>query len=197
VKRRKLKPAPRKFLDTRPFIIIGVLLLVTATLVLKARGTSQDSASGQEQVEVIPTAAQEGVATAPVAELGRSPATAPTGAAASMPLSPTQSPLPEEQLDQFLTSGRPILAFFHSDTCVQCVRMTEIVGQVYPEFAGRVALVDVNVYDRRNQNLLGRARIQVIPTLVFIDRLGQGQGYTGVMPAEQLREQLAVLAEES
>ncbi len=74
--------------------------------------------------------------------------------------------------------------------------MTEIVEQVYPNFADRVALVDVNVYDQRNQSLLGRAGIQVIPTLIFIDRDQQGQGYTGVTPAEALQEQLEVLAQE-
>ena len=72
--------------------------------------------------------------------------------------------------------------------------MTEIVEQVYPDFAEQVALVDVNVYDDANQSLLQRAGIRVIPTLIFIDRTGAGQGYTGVMPAEELQEALTTLA---
>ena len=76
------------------------------------------------------------------------------------------------------------------------MRMTEIVQQVYPDFADAVALVDVNVYDERNRDLLQRAGIRVIPTLIFIDRTGQGQGYTGVMEPDALRAELETLAEE-
>ena len=89
-----------------------------------------------------------------------------------------------------------MLAFFHSNTCAQCVQMTEIVGQVYPGFADRVALVDVNVYDRRNTNLLQRAGIRVIPTMIFIDHTGSGQDFSGVMPPDALRNQLAFIAQE-
>ena len=111
--------------------------------------------------------------------------------------SPTPSSLtPEAQLDQLLAEGQPIFAFFHSNTCKQCVDMSAIVQQVYPEFANKVALVDVNVYDRQNQNLLRRAGIRVIPTLIFIGRSGQGRGYTGVMQPNALREQLQALGGE-
>ena len=71
--------------------------------------------------------------------------------------------------------------------------MTRIVEQVHPDFKDRVYLVDVNVYDKGNQNLLRRANLRVIPTLIFIDRNGEAKGYTGVMPADALREQLEAL----
>lgn len=103
---------------------------------------------------------------------------------------------PEVQFDQHLAAGRPVLAFFHSNTCAQCIQMTEIVAQVYPDYADRVALVDVNVHDQRNEHFLGRAGIQVIPTLILIDRDQQGQGYAGVMLPETLRERLEALAQE-
>ena len=112
--------------------------------------------------------------------------------------SPTQAAslppgLPEQQLDQLLAEKRPTLAFFHSTTCQQCIDMTQIVQQVYPEFAGSVALVDVNVYDDRNARLLQRASIRVIPTLVFFNREGKGQVTTGVMQPAQLRQALQSL----
>jgi|GEM_PF-1699891 len=96
----------------------------------------------------------------------------------------------EEQLDRLLAAGQPVLAFFHSNNCKQCIRMIEIVGQVYPEFEGSVALVDVNVYDAQNERLLQEAQIQFIPTLIFYDRAGRSQTTVGVMEAEQLRQQL-------
>lgn len=72
--------------------------------------------------------------------------------------------------------------------------MTEIVNQVYPAFSQSVALVDVNVYDERNANLLSRAGIRVIPTLIFFNQQGQGQMTMGVMQPEQFRQQLQMLS---
>jgi hypothetical protein len=71
--------------------------------------------------------------------------------------------------------------------------MAKILQQVYPEFAGSVALVDVNVYDNRNTILLQKVRIRYIPTLIFYDRAGQAQTSVGVMEPTTLRQQLQAL----
>jgi thiol:disulfide interchange protein len=102
--------------------------------------------------------------------------------------------LPEQQFDQAMEEGKPILAFFHSYSCVQCVQMTEIVEQVYPEFTDQVVLVDVDVYNQANNSLLRRARVRAIPTVILIDPAGEGQVYVGVMAAENLRERLVDLS---
>ena len=112
--------------------------------------------------------------------------------------SPAMSGLsPEAQFDQLLADGKPFLAFFHSNTCEQCIRMVETVNAAYPDYAGSVALVDVDVYDIRNDSLLQRAGIRIIPTLIFIDRNGEGRGFAGVMEAPALRRALQGLAESS
>jgi thiol:disulfide interchange protein len=105
--------------------------------------------------------------------------------------------LPEEQFDQALEAGRPIIAFFHSYSCVQCKQMTDIVEQVYPEFTDQVVLVDVDVYNQANNSLLRRAQVRAIPTVILIDPKGQGQIYVGVIEASNLREQLAALLDET
>jgi thioredoxin-like negative regulator of GroEL len=115
---------------------------------------------------------------------------APTSASSVTPVVES----PEVILDRALAAKQPTLAFFHSLTCDSCIEMTAIVEQVYPEFKGTITLVDVNVYDERNQSLLQRARIRAIPTLVFIDHTGQGQMFMGVMEAAQLRQTLQALA---
>lgn len=116
-------------------------------------------------------------------------------AAPSSPLTPTAaSESPEVTFDRALAANQPTLAFFHSLTCDSCVEMTAIVKQVYPEFEGEIALVDVDVYDERNEGLLGRARITGIPTVVLIDRTGAGTWLVGVTEAEQLRAHLLALA---
>jgi len=99
-------------------------------------------------------------------------------------------------LDRFLATSEPVFLFFHSNSCVQCVKMTEIVEDVYPYFSESVALVDVNVYDEANRSLLQRANIRTIPTLIFIDRQGEVGGHVGVMEPDALRQQLRKLGEE-
>lgn len=112
----------------------------------------------------------------------------PAGGAAS-------GELPAAQLQAALSEGRPTLAFFHSTTCDQCIEMTGIVADVYPEFDDSITLVDVNVYDERNAALLDQMRIQYIPTLILFDRAGNGRIAVGVMDAAVLREALTALAE--
>lgn len=121
--------------------------------------------------------------------------------AKAQPAGPSSSPgpaaiaeAPEAALDRALAASQPTLAFFHSTTCASCIEMTAIVADVYPEFQGTVTLVDVDVYDDRNEALLSRARIVSIPTLVLFDRAGTSQWFPGVMDADQLRQHLQALA---
>ncbi len=196
-KKRTRKPKPTFQLA----ILIGVALVVGLILILKAQQSSTKAA-----VQVLPTTSGAGTAAVQVVAPTHD-AAQPTPTPASNPAqpdAPTVAPpmidltglSPEEQVDHLLAAGQPIFAFFHSNTCQQCIDMTVIVNQVHPDFNGRVYLVDVNVYDQQNQNLLRRAGLRVIPTLIFIDRNGEAWGYTGVMPADDLREQLQTLAEE-
>lgn len=99
----------------------------------------------------------------------------------------------EAQFDRYMKEGKPTFAFFHSTNCHSCIVMMDTVAQVYQEFKEGVALVDVDVYDSQNENLLRRAGINSIPTLVFIDRKGQGKVSIGVIEADQLRQQLQIL----
>lgn len=106
----------------------------------------------------------------------------------------TGSELPQVQLDAALNAGQPVVAFFHSNNCEQCLIMMDTVEQVFPEFSSLVALVDVNVYDPNNEPLLRRVRLQYIPTLIFYNRKGQSETFVGVMAAETLQSRLTTLA---
>lgn len=113
----------------------------------------------------------------------------------SQPEAPANtSALPQAQLERALSNGKPVLAFFHSNNCEQCLIMIERVEQVFPEFADSIDLVDVNVYDPKNEPLLRKVRLQYIPTLVFFDQSGRVQTYVGVMDASVLRQRLNTLA---
>ncbi len=105
------------------------------------------------------------------------------------------SGLPEEQLHRALAAGEPSVVFFHSLTCDPCIAMMNTVDEVYPEFAGSITLIDVNVSDTRNHDLLRDQGIQAIPSLVFYDGSGQSETSYGVIPPETLRQRLQHLLE--
>jgi len=195
---RKSQPA-RKPQPARPTgrwlqlaILGGVALLVAAVLILKNRPTEPPAVAESEPqaTATLPEAVGQTRATAELEPAG-SQATATAPAAQRSALA---DDLPEAQLERLLAAGQPTLAFFHSNNCVQCIKMMEVVQQVYPEFAESVALVDVNVYDKANASLLQRARIRAIPTQIFFDRTGQGWVVMGAMTPDQFREQMQKLA---
>ncbi len=166
-------------------IIGGVLLSVALVLILKYRAVGPPAATdrGSQATATLPVAVDQTQATAvlPQAE-GQALAT-------SLP-----DELPDAQLERLLAAGQPTLAFFHSTDCVQCIKMMQVVEQVYPEFDDEVALVDVHVYDQRNASLLQRAGIRAIPTQIFFDQTGQGLVVMGAMDPQQFRERLQALA---
>lgn len=110
---------------------------------------------------------------------------------------PTADLLPEEQLAAAQQADRPAFVFLHSTDCIPCQEMMGIVDQVFPEFASSIALVDVNIYDKRNVALMRNEGLQVIPTLVFYDSRGARQMHVGVMEPAQFRTTLQSLAEGS
>ncbi len=178
-KRKRASGVGKPGLTVRQYgALLGVLILVAAILALK-HSASSDSPD-------LPKSVATG---SPALNSEEEPEPAE-----STPLAPAADELPQAHLERMLAEGVPVLAFFHSNSCAQCIEMTGIVEAVYPEFASRVALVDVNVYDTRNQTLLQQAGVRVIPTLLFIDHSGVGQGFTGVMPADQLKAELTSIS---
>jgi len=173
-------------------ILGGVALLVAAILVLKNRpaGPPTMAKSGPQATATLPEAVGQTEATAELESVSSgAAATDPAAQGAALP-----GELPEAQLDRLVIAGQPTLAFFHSNNCVQCIKMMDVVEQVYPEFKDSVALVDVNVYDEANARLLQRAQIRAIPTQIFFDRSGQGSAIMGAMTPDQFREQMRTLA---
>jgi thiol:disulfide interchange protein len=173
-------------------ILGGVALLVAAILILKnqSAGPPAVAESEPQATATLPEAVGQTEATAELAQVhSQAAATDPDVQGSALP-----GELPEAQLERLLTAGQPTLAFFHSNNCVQCIKMMEVVEQVYPEFDGSVALVDVSVYDKANSRLLQRAQIRAIPTQIFFDRTGQGKVIMGAMTPDQFREQMRTLA---
>jgi thioredoxin-like negative regulator of GroEL len=98
--------------------------------------------------------------------------------------------LPADQLNQSLAQGKPVLVFMHSTSCQSCIDMMKVVDQVYPEFAGQVTLVDVNVYDDANLPLMQKLGLKYIPTVVVFNSQGQSWQNVGLMQPDQFRKAL-------
>lgn len=105
-------------------------------------------------------------------------------------IAPANTEPAQVQLDYYLSERKPTLAFFHSNNCYSCLVMVEMVELIHPEFAEEVALVDIDVYDPRNQDLLRKAGITTIPTMVFLSSKGEAEVIMGIMEEDQLRQQL-------
>lgn len=130
----------------------------------------------------------------PVAALSTTPTSGPTtqgslahvsgSQAVTGPFKPTS---PADQLNQALTQGKPTLVFMHSTTCQSCRDMMKVVAQVYPEFAGQVALVDVDVNDDTNIPLMQALGLRYIPTIVVYDRTGKASQNAGAMKVDAFR----------
>ena len=110
----------------------------------------------------------------------------------SQPITPETA---EEQLDRNLAAGKPVFAFIHSNNCQSCLDMIQTVKQVFPDFEGEIALIDVDVYDPVNERLLQRTKISYIPTQVFFDSSGVGTMSVGAMKPEDLKASLMKLLE--
>jgi thiol-disulfide isomerase/thioredoxin len=134
----------------------------------------------------------EGGAAAPAPDLGANaavPTSAPVAGAPSDPF-PT---VPAAQIEWVLRNQKPAMILFHSTNCKPCITMTALVRQVRADYEQDVVFVDVITNDSSNADLIQRVQIRTIPTTVFVDRAGQGYGYIGVMPEEDLRSDLTKL----
>ncbi len=119
-KRRRRTQSSQKPQQTRrecwPQLAIlgGVALLVVAILILKNRSTDLPAlAEGEPQATAtLPEAVGQAQVTAELEPV------VSQVAATALP-----NELPETQLERLLVAGKPTLAFFHSNNCVQCIRM--------------------------------------------------------------------------
>ena len=71
------------------------------------------------------------------------------------------------------TSGPEIIKF-SSPMCYECQELEKIFEEVYPNYAGKVALikVDVTQRDKNTVKLIREHNIKLVPTCVFKDKNG-------------------------
>lgn len=100
----------------------------------------------------------------------------------------------QEKLDTYLADGKPVMVFFYSDSCRSCQEMEVAIDEIYPSFSESVALIKVNVYDKKDLELVEQTGVQITPTTLFIDQAGHRLLVPEKMSADELRHRLVVLA---
>jgi len=87
---------------------------------------------------------------------------------------PKPSPQPgitSISLEQALSSGKPTLAEFGSNTCMPCKQMKPILEELAIEYEDKLNVVIVEVYEHRD--LASQYQIMAIPTQIFFDSSGK------------------------
>lgn len=102
----------------------------------------------------------------------------------------------KQLLAQAREEGKPVYILFHSRTCAPCQEMETIVKQVMPPFKEKIVYVDVNVYDKAQQELVAAYGIRSIPTSYFLGKDGGVRySHVGVISEADLKGLLDKLEE--
>ncbi|MEO0080125.1 MAG: thioredoxin domain-containing protein [candidate division WOR-3 bacterium] len=111
----------------------------------------------------------------------------PETAAAKPPPIPKAQPKPKPEPIQEPEKPKalPRMWDYGADNCLPCIAMMRILNPMMHEYAGKVDIRIINVY--QEQQLAMQARIQVIPTQVFYDSEGKEIfRHIGVYPRDSI-----------
>ncbi|MFO7813643.1 MAG: thioredoxin family protein [Pelovirga sp.] len=70
-----------------------------------------------------------------------------------------------------LGSGLPMLVDLGADKCVPCKQMKPILDNLTEEYAGRMDVIFIDVWENRDQ--AARFNVRMIPTQIFYDKDGK------------------------
>jgi thioredoxin 1 len=86
--------------------------------------------------------------------------------------------------------GKPMVVDFGSNSCIPCRQLRPVLQKVRKDHEGRLEVLIIEI--QKNQQLAAEYRIQVMPTVVFIDKAGKEVfRHQGFMSEEKIKEQLA------
>ena len=87
-------------------------------------------------------------------------------------------------------AGKPVIADFGLGLCKQCKQQTATLKEIEAAYGDRVVVRMVMV--NREQALVDRYKVELIPTLVFFDPAGkEAFRKVGPLPYREIRDQLA------
>jgi thioredoxin 1 len=83
---------------------------------------------------------------------------------------------------------RPVLVDLWADWCPPCLVIAPVLEKVVGEYAGRVALVKVEVDAGDNMKIAGRYRVRGFPTVLLIEGGEEIGRFSSARPAHFVRE---------
>jgi thioredoxin 1 len=96
----------------------------------------------------------------------------------------------ESNFRKALTGGKPMVVDFGSNSCIPCRQLRPVLQKVRKDYEGKLEVLIIEI--QKNQQLAAEYQIQVMPTVVFIDRAGKVVfRHQGFMSEEKIKEQLA------
>jgi FKBP-type peptidyl-prolyl cis-trans isomerase 2 len=99
------------------------------------------------------------------------------------------SDLTSTSLGQALSSGKPTLAEFGSNSCIPCKEMKPILEKLSADYKDKLNVVIIEVYDQ--QDLAQQYKVMAIPTQVVFDSNGKEvTRHVGLWPREQIEAEL-------
>jgi len=101
------------------------------------------------------------------------------------------SPPPTDELVTLAKStGKPLIADFGLGFCMQCKKQAETLERVRKSYGDKVIVRMVNAV--KEQGLMSRYEVEMVPTLVFIDAAGiVVLKKVGPLGYEEIRDQLS------
>ena len=100
------------------------------------------------------------------------------------------SPAADELVALAKSSGKPLIADFGLGFCMQCKKQAETLERVRKVYGDKVIVRMVNAV--KEQGLMSRYEVEMVPTLVFIDAAGNVVlKKVGPLGYEEIRDQLS------
>jgi thioredoxin-like negative regulator of GroEL len=100
------------------------------------------------------------------------------------------APGTQDPADLARDAGRPVIADFGLGLCRQCKQQSSTLKEIEAAYGDRVFVRMVMV--NREQALVDRYKVELIPTLVFFDPAGrEAFRKVGPLPYKEIRDQLA------
>lgn len=104
----------------------------------------------------------------------------------------TSPALASDQPETLPVPGMVTMVDLGSHSCIPCRMMTPILNKLRTAYAGRAAIVFIDVWEHKEQ--AKRFRISTIPTQVFYDaRGGEVYRHQGFMDEETIVKQLTIM----
>ncbi len=107
-----------------------------------------------------------------------------------------QPAVADDAVQRALRAGKPTVAEFGANACVQCREMKPVLEALRREHGERIAVVNVDLIAQREHNYIQRYGIQLMPTQIFFDAQGREIGrHLGKLSGEEILARLQVTDE--